>query len=69
MDKKEAIRLRNMILSSTESDVQIKMIETLKTSYSHVARPIRLDSVNEISDSEVRKAALDALQEVKGTLR
>ena len=57
-----------MILSSTESEVQIKMIETFKTAYSHVAVPIRLDLVNEIPDSEVRKAALDTLQGVKGNL-
>lgn len=61
IDEKEALRPRNVILSSTESDVQIEMIETLKTAYSHVAVPIRLDLVNEISGSEIRKAALNAL--------
>ena len=30
IDEKEELRLRNMILSSTESEVQIKMIETFK---------------------------------------
>jgi len=57
IDEKEALRPRNMILSSTESDEHTKMIETLKTACSHVAVPIRPDLVNAISDSEVRKAA------------
>jgi hypothetical protein len=68
VDEKEALRIRDMILSSTEPDVQIKMIETLKDAYPHVAVPILLDLVDEISNTEVRKAALDAIQEIKNTL-
>ncbi len=67
LNEKKALRLKDMILSTTEPDVQMKMIDTLANSYTVFAEGILLDLIEKISDSDVRKHALQALQEVKSS--